>query len=127
MDEDEITKIIVGAAREVHKLLGPGLLESAYEPFLRSELLLRGLEVRQSAAMFGLKGGMAGGLGGRVDLLVEDKVLIEIKSVESLDMVQCAQVSTDLQLLQCRLGLLINFNVREFGVGVKRIFNHGEE
>lgn len=127
MNENELSKLIIGAAIEVHNHLGPGLLESAYESCLRRELTLRGLEVKQQVGLPLIYKEVVCEVGYRVDLLVEKKVVIEVKSVESLNDVHLAQVLTYLKLSRCKLGLLINFNVAHLREGLKRIVNHLEE
>ncbi len=127
MNENELSKLIIGAAIEVHNHLGPGLLESAYESCLRRELTLRGLEVKQQVGLPLIYKGVVCEVGYRVDLLVEKKVVIEVKSVESLNDVHLAQVITYLKLSQCKLGLLINCNVAHLREGLRRIVNHLEE
>lgn len=111
MDENELSREIIGAAIEVHKALGPGLLESAYEVSLKRELDLRGFKEEVCD------------IGYRVDLLVDGKVVIEIKSVEALTDVHVAQVLTYLKLSECKLGLLINFNVARLTNGIRRLVN----
>ena len=111
MDRDTISHAIIGAAIEVHKRLGPGLLESAYEECLHYELDRIGLVVIKQKPMPLIYEGRKLDLGYRIDLLVEDKVILEIKSVEALIPVHMAQLMTYLKLSGCRLGLLINFNV----------------
>lgn len=124
MNENELSGIVIGAAIEVHKKLGPGLLESAYEACLRRELAQRGLEVKQQVGLPLIYKDVVCDIGYRVDLLVENKVIIEIKSVECLTDVHFAQVLTYLKLRGCKLGLLINFNVARLKDGLKRIVNH---
>jgi len=125
--ENELSKVIIGAAIEVHKTLGPGLLESAYETCLERELVIRGLKVKRQVGLPLVYKDISCDIGYRVDLLVENKVIIEIKSVEALNDVHIAQVLTYLKLSQCKLGLLINFNVKRLKEGVKRLVNNLEE
>ena len=120
IEENEISRKIIGAAIEVHKVLGPGLLESAYEMGLERELKIRGLNVRRQVALPLVYKGEKCDIGYRIDLLVENKVIVEIKSVESLNNVHIAQVLTYLKLSNCKLGLLINFNVSLLKNGIKR-------
>ncbi len=127
MTENELSKVIIGAAIEVHKTLGPGLLESAYETCLERELVIRGLKVKRQVGLPLVYKDISCDIGYRVDLLVENKVIIEIKSVEALNDVHIAQVLTYLKLSQCKLGLLINFNVKRLKEGVKRLVNNLEE
>ena len=126
MTENELSNSIIGAAIEVHKVLGPGLLESAYEASLFRELEFRGLEVKSQVGLPLVYKDVTCDVGYRIDLLVEKKVVIEIKAVELLTDVHIAQVLTYLKLSKCRLGLLINFNVKKLKDGVKRLVNHLE-
>jgi len=119
--------LIIGAAIEVHKALGPGLLESAYEVALRKELLLRNLEVKQQLVLPVVYKGEKCDAGYRIDITVNDKVVVEIKAVEALNDVHLSQVLTCLKLSGCRLGLLINFNVTKLTKGIKRVVNRFEE
>ena len=121
MNENDLSKEIIGAAIEVHKALGPGLLESAYEICLERELIIRGLTVKRQVSLPLIYKDIRCDIGYRVDLLVENKVIIEIKSVEALNDVHIAQVLTYLKLSQCKLGLLINFNVKLLKDGLKRL------
>jgi len=125
--ENELSRVIIGAAIEVHKTLGPGLLESAYETCLERELVIRGLKVKRQVGLPLVYKDISCDIGYRVDLLVENKVIIEIKSVEALNDVHIAQVLTYLKLSRCKLGLLINFNVKRLKEGVKRLVNNLEE
>ena len=127
MTENELSKVIIGAAIEVHKTLGPGLLESAYETCLERELVIRGLKVKRQVGLPLVYKDISCDIGYRVDLLVENKVIIEIKSVEALNDVHIGQVLAYLKLSQCKLGLLINFNVKRLKEGVKRLVNNLEE
>ena len=127
MTENELSKVIIGAAIEVHKVLGPGLLESAYETCFEKELSLRKLKAKRQVGLPLSYKGVSCDVGYRIDLLVEKKVIIEIKSVEALSDVHIAQVLTYLKLSRCKLGLLINFNVKRLKDGVKRLVNNLEE
>jgi len=121
MDINDLTGQIIGSAIEVHKALGPGLLESAYEECLCHEFDLRRIPYkRQHAVPVQYKGAKLD-CGYRVDLLVEDRVIVELKSVESLEPVYQAQVLTYLKLTGVKVGLLINFNVPVLRDGVKRL------
>jgi GxxExxY protein len=124
MNENELSKGIIGAALEVHKALGPGLLESAYEASLCRELTLRGLPFTAQVGLPLVYKDVVCEIGYRIDLWVDEKVIVEIKSVECLNDVHLAQVLTYLKLLDCRLGLLINFNERRLTDGIKRVVNH---
>jgi len=117
----ELTGKIVDCAVQVHKQLGPGLLESAYEECLHHELLESGVSSIKQVPMPLIYKGNKLDLGYRIDLLVEDKIVIEVKSVEYLLPVHTAQVMTYLKLSGCRVGLLINFNVQFLKEGIKRI------
>ena len=123
MTENEISKIIIGCAIEVHKLLGPGLLESAYQECLFYELLQAGLEVEKEKPMPIVYKEVKLNHGYRIDLLVEDKVVVELKTVEYLNDVHLAQVLTYLKLGNYKLGLLLNFQVAMLKDGIKRIIN----
>ena len=123
MTENEIATTIIDKAMEVHKFLGPGLLESAYEFCLFYELIKTGLKVDRQKPMPILYKDISLDTGYRIDLMVEDKVIVELKSVDSLTNIHIAQVLTYLKLSNCRLGLLINFNVKLLKTGIKRIAN----
>jgi GxxExxY protein len=119
-----ITEQVIGAALVVHRELGPGVLESAYEACLMFELLERGLRVERQVTLPLIYRGQTLDAGYRIDLLVKHEVVVEVKSVERLERVHPAQVLCYLRLSGLKLGLLINFNV-EWLVrdGVKRIVN----
>ena len=123
MTKNEIAKIIVNAAYNVHVTLGPGLLESAYEACLIYELLEAGLKVRSQVDLPVIYKGVYLECGYRIDLLVEERVIIEIKSVLELNNIHMAQTITYLKLSNCTLGLLINFNVSKIKDGIKRVIN----
>lgn len=123
MTENEISNIIIGSAIEVHKVLGPGLLESAYQECLFSELKNKGLKVIKEKPMPIVFKDVKLDHGYRIDLLVEDKVVIEIKTVEGFTDVHFAQVLTYLRLGNYKLGLLINFHVNLLKNGIRRIIN----
>ena len=128
MTENELSHKILGAAIEVDKILGPGLLESAYETALERELKLRKIEVKRQVGLPLIYKDAKCDLGYRVDLLVGNKVIIEIKAVESINDVHLAQILTYLKLSRIKLGLLINFNVRLLKEGgIKRVVNELEE
>ena len=124
MTENEISKIIIGKAIEVHKALGPGLLESAYQVCLYYELIEEGLNVEKQKPMPIVYKDVKLDHGYRIDLLVEDKVVIELKTVDALIDVHEAQILTYLKLGDYKLGLLINFNVTLLKNGVKRFVNN---
>ena len=123
MTEDEIAKIIVQAAYNVHVQLGPGLLESAYEACLVFELIDFGLKVSSQVNLPLNYRGVNLDCGYRIDILVEDKVIIEVKSVNELNNVHLAQTLTYLKLSNYKLGMLINFNVARVKDGIKRVIN----
>ena len=123
MKEDDVSKKIIGAAIEVHKILGPGLLESAYEMSLERELQIRGLKVKRQVSLPVTYKNVNCDVGYKMDLLIEDLVIVEIKSVESLNDIHTAQVLTYLKLSNLKLGLLINFNVTLLKKGIKRLVN----
>ena len=124
MSENEISSKIIGAAIEVHKQLGPGLLESTYETCLAYELKEMGLDVKQQQALPVVYKEVKLDAGYRIDLLIENKVIIEIKSVEALADIHTAQLLTYLKLKDLKLGLLINFNSVRVVDGLKRIVNN---
>ena len=123
MTENELSKIVFDAGIKVHKALGPGLLESAYEECLYYELQKCGLFVEKQKALPLIYEDVKLDVGYRIDLLVESKLVIEIKSVEALNDLHLAQILTYLKLSNCKLGLLINFNTVLFKNGVKRVIN----
>jgi len=123
MTENEISEKIIGCAIEVHKSLGPGLLESAYLECLFYELQLLGLKVEKQKPLPLVYKEVKLDAGYRLDLIVENKVIIEIKSVEALNDVHVAQVLTYLKLSGCKVGLLMNFNVLRLVDGLKRLVN----
>jgi GxxExxY protein len=117
----DLTGKIVDCAIIVHRLLGPGLLESAYEECLYYELTVNGISALKQVPMPLVYKDKKLELGFRLDLLIEEKVIVEVKSVEVLNPVHQAQVMTYLKLSGCRIGLLINFNVQFLKEGIKRI------
>ena len=121
--ENEISGMIIGAAIEVHKKLGPGLLESAYEECLCRELHLRGIEFERQVPLPLNYKGIDLDCSYRLDLLVEDKVIVELKSIEGLEPIHEAQMLTYLKLRNAWLGLIINFNVMMLKDGVRRLVN----
>ena len=121
MTENEIGKIIVDRSLKVHKTLGPGLLESTYEACLKYELTDARLYVESQKALPVIYNEIKLDCGYRIDLIVENKVIIEIKSVEALNNVHMAQILTYLKLSGCRIGFLINFNVQSLKEGIKRV------
>ena len=123
MTENELSKIVFDAGMRVHKALGPGLLESAYEECLYYELQKNGLSVEKQKTLPLIYEGVKLDAGYRIDLLVDKKLVIEVKSVEALNDLHLAQVLTYLKLSGCKLGLLINFNTTLFKNGIKRVIN----
>ncbi|WP_410006117.1 GxxExxY protein [Aequorivita nionensis] len=124
MTENEISSKIIGAGIEVHKQLGPGLLESTYEVCLAHELKLMGLEVKQQVPLPIIYKEIKLNAGYRIDMIVENKVIVEIKSVDALAPIHTAQILTYLKLKEVKLGLLINFNSVKLIDGLKRIVNN---
>jgi len=123
MTENEIANKIIGSAIEVHKALGPGLLESAYQECLFYKLQKNGLIVQKEKPMPLVFEEVKLECGYRIDILVENKVVVEIKSVESLNDVHLAQILTYIKLGNYKLGLLINFNVALLKEGIRRVIN----
>lgn len=123
MTENEISKIVFESALKVHKVLGPGLLESAYEECLFYELKKSNLKVEKQKALPLIYEEVKLDVGYRIDMIVEEKFIVEVKSVEALTDVHLAQLLTYLRLSDCRLGLLINFNVKLLKEGVRRVIN----
>ena len=123
VSENEISRIVFDAGLKVHKTLGPGLLESAYEECIYYELLKSGLKIEKQKALPLVYEEVKLEIGYRADLLIDNKFIVEIKSVEALNDIHLAQVLTYLKLANCKLGLLINFNVLLFKDGVKRVIN----
>ncbi len=121
MQINDLTNQSIGAAIAVHRELGPGLLESAYEACLAFELAKRGLRVEQQKPLPVHYQGVDLDCGYRIDLLVEKRVIVELKAVERLEPIHNAQLLSYLKLSGLRLGLLINFNVLVLKNGIKRI------
>ena len=124
MTENEISKIIIGKAIEVHKALGPGLLESAYKECLFYELVKAGLQVEKEKPLPIIYKEIKLDHGYRIDLLVENKVVIEAKTVDNLIDIHTAQILTHLKLGGYKLGILINFNVCLLKEGIRRYVNN---
>lgn len=123
-DEDKITEKIIGAAIEVHRHLGPGLLESAYQACLAHEMGLRGISFKQEMPLPIFYKGVHLDQGYRLDFLVEDLVIVELKAVTQLTDVHYAQVLSYLKLTRLKLALLLNFNVVRLKTGgIKRVAN----
>jgi GxxExxY protein len=122
-----LSNAIIGAALRVHDELGPGMLESAYEACLMFELLDMGLKVEREKALPLVYRGRRLDCGYRLDLLVDDSIIVEVKSIERLGPVHNAQLLSYLRQCDLKLGLLINFNVKWLRDGVKRVVNHFPE
>lgn len=123
MNEENIAKIVVDSALKVHRQLGPGLLESSYEACLAYELRERELKVEVQKPLPLVYEEIKLEAGYRVDLMIENKFVIEVKSVEALNDVHLAQILTYLKLSNSKLGLLINFNVSLLKNGIRRVIN----
>ncbi len=123
MNENEIAKIIVDAAFQIHKRLGPGLLETVYEVVLAHDLKRRGLKVKRQVPVAIIYDDIKFDEGFRADLIVEEKVIVELKSVEKVSPVHKKQLLTYLKLADKRLGLLINFGSELIRDGISRVVN----
>jgi GxxExxY protein len=123
MEENLITEKIIGCAIKVHKTLGPGLLESAYEECLAYEVSKSGLEVARQKPIPLVYELVKLDCGYRSDIVVEKKVITEVKAIEALNDVHLAQILTHLRLSNCKVGLLINFNVVKLTDGIRRVVN----
>lgn len=124
MTENELSKIVFDCSLKVHQNLGPGLLESAYEECLFYELKKSGLHIEKQKPLPLIYEEVKLDIGYRVDIIVENKLILEIKSVDALNDVHFAQLLTYLKLTDCKLGLLINFNVNLIKNGIKRVVNN---
>jgi GxxExxY protein len=124
MTENQLSNIAIGCALKVHSKLGPGLLESAYEACLHYELVSSGLFVEAQKKLPLIYQTVKLECGYRIDLWVERKLIIDLKTVERLHDVHLAQVLTYLRLTDCRLGLLMNFNVLRLKDGIRRVVNN---
>ena len=124
MTENEISAIVVDVCYKIHVTLGPGLLESVYESILYHELIKRGLSVERQKQLPVLWDGIQLDIGFRSDLIVENKVILEIKSIEQITDVHAKQVLTYLKITKMKLGLLINFNVPIIKLGIKRVVSN---
>ncbi len=121
MNKENIFKKILDCSFKVHTELGPGLLESTYEECLYYELKQTGLKVEKQKALPVVYKEVKLEAGYRIDLLVEDCIVVELKSVDCFSEVHLAQILTYLKLSQCKLGLLVNFNVKHLKDGIKRV------
>jgi GxxExxY protein len=124
MTENEITEIIIGCAIKVHKAIGPGLLESAYEECMDYELRKTLLGIERQKPLPLIYEDVKLNCGYRLDFMVDKRVILEIKSVEDLNDIHLAQTITYLRLAECKVGLLINFNVVKLTNGIKRVVNN---
>jgi GxxExxY protein len=124
MNENELARIVVDLGMKIHRVLGPGLLESVYEECLYYEIGKYDLSVEKQKAMPLIYEDVKLDTGYRIDLIVENKLVIEIKSVEALNDLHLAQTLTYLKLSNCKLGLLINFNTVLFKNGIRRVVNN---
>ena len=123
MTENEIAQIVVDVAYKIHVQYGPGLLESAYQALMVYELRKRGLKVEDEKPILLVHDGIEMGVGYRADLIVEDKVIVELKSVEEVSRLHKKQLKTYLKLADLRLGLLINFGAVLIKDGISRVAN----
>jgi GxxExxY protein len=121
---NQITETIIGCAIKVHSALGPGLLESAYQQCLFYELKKSGLRVEKEKSLPVFYEEIELDCGYRLDLLVENQVIVELKAVEALTDIHLAQMLTYLKLSECEVGLIINFNVTQLVKGIKRVVNN---
>ena len=124
MNENELSRIIIGKAIDIHQSLGPGLLESVYKECLFYELKRSGFHSVKEKSVPLIYEGIILDCGYRIDILVEDKVVIEIKSIELLAQIHLAQILTYLKMGHYKLGLLINFNVVLLKDGIRRVVNN---
>ena len=124
MSENELAKIVVDLSLKIHRALGPGLLESVYEEVLSYELAKSGLKFNRQQGIVVVYEGIKMDLGFRADIIIEDKLIIELKSVESIAPVHSKILLTYLRLTNKKLGLLVNFNVELIKDGIKRIVNN---
>jgi GxxExxY protein len=120
---NRLSNVVIGAALRVHSELGPGMLESAYEECALFELTDKGLHVERQKPVPLIYRGHRLDCGYRVDMIVEDAIVIEVKAIERLEKVHSAQVLSYLRQLKLKLGLLINFNVKWLQDGIKRVVN----
>ena len=120
MQKDSLTGEVIGAAIEVHRVLGPGLLESTYQQCLAHEMTIRGIQFKMEHPLPVEYKGIHLDCGYRVDLLVEDRLIIELKSVREIENIHQAQLLTYMKLAQISTGLLINFNTELLKDGIKR-------
>lgn len=123
MNENQLAKIVLDHSFNIHKNLGPGLLESAYESCLYYELSNSGIQIERQKGLPLKYKEVKMDVGYRIDLILENKLIVEIKSVEALADIHLAQTLTYLRLADCKLGLLLNFNVVLLKSGIRRVVN----
>lgn len=123
MDREQIIKTILDSSFQVHTELGPGLLESSYEACLAHELMSKGLNVQVQKPLPLVYQQVKLEIGYRIDVIVENEIIVEIKSVEALNDLHLAQILTYLKLSNKKIGLLINFNVKSLKEGIQRVIN----
>jgi GxxExxY protein len=124
LDDDEIGTLLIGSAIQIHRVLGPGLLESVYETCLHHELIKAGLEARRQVFLPIEYDGLQFDNAFRADILVEDKLIVEIKVVERIQAIHLSQLMTYLRLSRRRVGYILNFNVTQLRQGgIKRLVN----
>ena len=121
MNDEEIFKMVLDCSYRMHTRLGPGLLESAFEECLAFELRKSGMCVEKQKSMPLVYEGKILEIGYRIDLMVENRIIVEIKSVEALSVVHLAQILTYLKLSKLHLGLIVNFNVSSLKKGIRRV------
>lgn len=124
MSENELSRVVFECALKVHQTLGPGLLESAYEECLFYELKKLNLIIEKQKPLPLIYEEVKLEIGYRLDIIIENKLILEIKSVDALNEIHFAQLLTYLKLTNCRLGLLINFNVNLIKNGIRRVVNN---
>lgn len=124
MTENELSKVVFNCALKVHQTLGPGLLESASEECLYYELKKTGLDIQKQKPLPLIYEEVKLDIGYRLDIIIENKLILEIKAVDALNEIHFAQLLTYLKLTNCKLGLLINFNVTLIKNGIRRIVNN---
>jgi len=124
MQENEISKIVVDVCYNIHTTLGPGIFESVYENILEYELIERGLNITRQQPIPVIWKGIKFDQGFRADIIVENKVIVEIKSIEAIAPVHQKQLLTYLRLTELKLGLLVNFNEELIKNGIQRIVNN---
>lgn len=124
MNENELSNMIIGAAIKVHTALGPGLLESSYKECLAFELNKLSLDIEKEKPLPLVYKDVKLEIGYRADIVVNNKVIIETKAVEAMNEIHLAQILTYLKLSDCKLGLLLNFNVVSMKNGIKRVVNN---